>query len=129
MNFFKSILGKILTGLIVLIVIAAAISWWRMDPVQRDALLWAAGRLAGWIGLVLVLPWATFFIIARVGRMDSNAAGAALVAAYTLIELILLGWLIDWNLTSPLRWIFFILGIVTSAAYNLFTCDWIAEKV
>jgi hypothetical protein len=129
MDFFKSILGKILTGLIVLLVIAAAISWWRMDPAQRDALLSAAGRIAGWIGIVLVLPWATFFLIARVGRIDSNAAGATLVAAYTLIELLLLGWLIDWNLASPLRWIFFILGLLIAAAYNLFTCDWIAEKV
>lgn len=129
MDFLKSILGKVLTGLIALIVIAAAISWWHMDPAQRSALIASAGRIAAWIGIVLILPWATFLLIARVGRMQSNAAGASLVAAYTVVELILLGWLISWNLHSAAQWIFFLLGILISAAYNLLTCDWIAEKL
>src|SRR3954470_24112933 len=90
MDFLKSAGGKVLSGLVALAVIAAGISWWRMDQATRDALLTGTGRIVSWLGVVLLLPWATFFLIGRVGRTDSNAAGAGLVLGYTLAEALLL---------------------------------------
>jgi hypothetical protein len=129
MDFLKSITGKVVTGAVALAVVVAAISWWQMDPSTRSALVGGTGRVLGWLGVVLILPWATFFLIGRVARLDSNAAGAALVAGYTILEIVLLAWLLNWRSPSVTVWIFAILGGLFAAAYNLLACDWIAEKV
>ena len=87
------------------------------------------GKIISWLGIVLIVPWATFFVIGRVARFDNNLAGAALVGGYTLVEAVVLAWLFDWTIPSATAWTFFILGGLFAAVYNLFTCDWIAEKV
>jgi hypothetical protein len=129
MEFLKTITGKIVTGLVALGVIAAAISWWQMDPATRQTLLSGTGRIFSWLGIVLILPWASFFIISRVARLQSNFAGGLLIAGYTIAEALLLAGLFHWHLPNPTAWTFLIVGGLFAAAYNLFTCDFIAEKV
>jgi FtsH-binding integral membrane protein len=129
MDFLKTMTGKVVSGLVGLAVIAAGISWWQMDPNTRQMLVSGTGKIISWLGIVLIVPWATFFVIGRVAKYDNNLAGAALVGAYTLIEALLLGWLFEWHVPGATAWTFFILGGLFAAVYNLFTCDWIAEKV
>ena len=129
MEFLKSVTGKVVAGFVGLAVIAGGISWWQMDPHTREMLLSGTGKIIGWLLLVLIVPWATFFVIGRVGKMESNLAGALLVAAYTLIETLLLAWLFNWSIPGATAWTFLLVGALFAGAYNLFTCDWIAEKV
>jgi hypothetical protein len=129
MDFLKSTAGKVISGLVALAVVAAAISWWRMDPTTRQMILGGTGKIAAWFGIVLLLPWATFFVISLVARRNSNLAGAVLVGAYTLLEVVLLVWLFNWSIPSATAWTFVVAGALLAAVYNLFTCDWIAEKV
>ena len=76
------------------------------------------------------MPWVTFALIGWVARMERNLAGGILVGGYTLIaEAVALAWLFHWNVGGTTGWAFFILGVLFAAAYNLFACDWIAEKV
>jgi FtsH-binding integral membrane protein len=128
MEFLKGIGGKIASGVVALAVVAGAISWWQMDAATKDRLLHNTGHIIGWIGVVLALPWAAFFLIGRVARLESNAAGGALVAGFTAIEAVLLAWLFAWGVRGPTAWTFFIAAILFAAVYNLFACDWIAEK-
>ncbi len=129
MDFLKSAAGKIVMGVVALGVIAGGISWWTMDESTRSRIVGDTGRIAGWLGVVLALPWATFYVIGWVGRLRRNDAGAALVLVYTLAEATLLAWLFDWVMNSSTGWTFFVAGILLAGAYNLFACDWIAEKV
>jgi hypothetical protein len=129
MDFLKSITGKVVTGAVALGVVVAAISWWQLDPATRTQIVGGTGRVLGWLGVVLILPWATFFLSGWVDRMGSNAASAILVACYTIPELALLAWMLNWHSPSVTVWIFVILGGLFAAAYNLLACDWIAEKV
>jgi FtsH-binding integral membrane protein len=129
MDFLKSVAGKIVVGLVVLGVIAGGISWWTMDESTRSRIVTDTGRILGWAGVVLALPWATFFVIGWVGRMRRNDAGAALVLGYTAAEAVLLAWLFGWTMGSSVAWTFFGAGILLAGAYNLFACDWIAEKM
>ena len=129
MDFLKTVAGKVITGAVALAVVAAAISWWRMDPQTRQMLLTGTGRIVSWLGIVLIVPWATFFVISRVARLDSNAAGAVLVGAYTLIEVLVLAWLFEWRSPGPTAWTLLLVGALFAAVYNLLTCDWIAEKI
>lgn len=129
MEFLKGITGKIITAGLALAVIAGAISWWRMDEPTRDMLVNSAGKIASWLGVVLVLPWATFFLISRIARIDSNAAGAMLILVYTALEIALLGWLFGWNISGATAWSFMVMSVLLAGVYNLFTCDWIAERL
>ena len=129
MDFLKSVTGKVVSGVVALVVIAGGISWWRTDPATRDMLLTGSGRIASWLGIVLLIPWATFFIVSKVARLESNAAGAALIAGYTILETVLLAWLFQWHMPNATAWTFLLVGGLFAGVYNLFTCDWIAEKV
>jgi hypothetical protein len=51
------------------------------------------------------------------------------VAAYTLVEAILLAWLFGWRFGGPTAWTFAVVGTLFAGVYNLLACDWIAEKV
>src|SRR4051812_3394448 len=123
MEYLKTVTGKIISAALALAVVAGAISWWRMDTATRQMLLGGTGRIFSWLGVVLLLPWATFFLIGKIGKLDSNAAGAVLVAAYTLLETILLAWLFRWNISGATAWSFLIMSALVSGVYNLFTCD------
>ena len=129
MDFLKTVGGKIVSGVVALAVVAAAISWWRMDPQTRHMLLSGTGKIVGWFFRVLAVPWASFFVVGRVARVEHNAAGAALVAGYTAAEAALLAWLFDWSISGPTAWVFFLAAALLAGVYNLLTCDWIAEKV
>jgi hypothetical protein len=129
MEILKTVAGKIVAGGVFLAVIISAISWWQMDPQTRSALVGNTGRIIGWFLAVLLVPWATFFLIGRVAKFESNLAGGLLVFAYTAVEVVLLLWLFDWSIASAAGWTFVGVGALLAAVYNLFTCDWIAEKV
>jgi hypothetical protein len=129
MDFLKTVTGKVISGVCGLVVVIAGISWWRMDPATKHMLLSGTGKIVSWGGVVLLVPWATFFLIGWVGRRDSNAAGAALVLGYTALEAMMLAWLFDWRLPGPTAWSFFAVGALVAGVYNLLACDWIAEKV
>jgi hypothetical protein len=129
MYFLKTIVGKLVTGAVILAVVAAGISWFQADPATRSALLGGTGRVCSWLGIVLVVPWATFALIGWVARMEKNVAGGILVGGYTLLEAVALSWLFQWHIRSAAGWAFYVLGVLFAAAYNLFACDWIAEKV
>ena len=129
MDFFKSITGKLVTGFLALAVIVGGISWWSMPIETRQLVLQDTGKILAWLGVVLFVPWVSFMLIGRVAKLESNGAGAALVAGYTIVETILLLWLFNWQIPGATAWTFFVVGGLFAGAYNLFTCDWIAEKV
>ena len=129
MDFLKTMTGKIVGGIVSLAVLIAGISWWRMDSQTKDMLLSGTGKIVSWFGIVLLVPWATFFIISWVAKMDKNAAGAVLVFIYTLIEALMLAWLFSWSFPGATAWSFFAVGTLVAGVYNLLVCDWIAEKL
>src|SRR5213592_4290801 len=120
MDFLKSVTGKIVSGLVALAVVAAAISWWSADPSTRHMLLSGSGKIIGWFGIVLFLPWLTFFLIGIVARRESNLAGAVLVMCYTIPELLLLAYLFSFKVPGVTAWVFLILGGLIAGVYNLF---------
>jgi hypothetical protein len=129
MDLLKTVTGKVVAGVATLAVVAAGISWWQMDSATRQMLLSGTGKIISWLGVMLLAPWATFFVTSWVARQESNAAGAAMVAAYTLIEAVLLAKLFDWNIHGPTAWTFLVAGTLLAGVYNLLVCDWIAEKL
>ena len=129
MDFFKTIAGKIIAGIVTTCVVAAGISFWQMDAATRQAITTNAGRIVSWTGVVLLLPFLTFFVISWVAKFNTNAAAGGLVLVYTLMEGALLGKLFQWSMQSTTAWTFFVVGIMLAGVYNLLVCDWLAEKM
>ena len=136
MDFLKSVGGRVVGGVVTLMVIIGAITWFRASDASKDALISGAGSVAlavgktlGWLAVVGALPWALFFVIGRVARLRSNAAGAVLVLLLTAGEAVLLAWMFDWAVSGATAWVFFGAAVLVAGVYNLFACDWIAEKL
>lgn len=129
MELLKSTASKVVTGLVALGVVMGGITWWQTPPETREALVTGLGRIAAWLGIVVVVPWAGVMVIAWVSKKDSNAWGAGLVAGMTLVEAVLLAWLLDWSISGAAAWTFFLLAVLIAGAYNLLVCDWLAERV
>ena len=129
MDFLKTVTGKVVSGVVTLAVILAVISWWRMEDATKHMLLSGTGKILGWLGVMLVLPWALFFAAGWVGRFESNLASGAFILLLTALDAALLAWLFNWTLGGATAWTFFAAATLLAGVYNLFTCDWIAEKV
>ncbi len=120
--------GKVATAMLALAVIAGGISWWRMDEAARASVVAAVGWTLAWVAMTLLLPWVTFFVSTRAARADSNAAGFAVIAGYTAIDVLAAVWLLGWSISGAAEWAALIVGTLFAGAYNLLTCDWIAER-
>ena len=129
MDLLKTVTAKVVAGAVALAVVAAGISWWQMDEATRQMLLTGAGRIVSWLAVVLLVPWATFFVTAWVARRESNGAAAGLVATYTLLEAVLLAWLFEFRVPGATAWTFLSAATLFAGVYNLLVCEWIAEKL
>jgi FtsH-binding integral membrane protein len=129
MDLLKTVTGKVVAGAVALAVIAGGISWWRMDEPTRQMLLSGTGRIVSWLLVVLLVPWATFFVTGWVARRESNAAGAVLVLVYTVLETVLLAWLFGFHVPGATAWTFVGAAALFAGVYNLLACDWIAERL
>ena len=129
MDFLKGIGGKIVGGVVLLAVVVAGIAFYQAGPEGRAAFFDASGKIVGWTLIVLLVPWALFWLVTKVARRESNGAAGMLVAALTLAELLLLWWMFDFGIGGPIPITFFAVGTLVAAVYNLLACDWIADKL
>ena len=51
------------------------------------------------------------------------------MAGVTLTECALLLWLFGWSFGGAVGWAFAAAGALAAGVYNLFACDWIAERL
>lgn len=127
-SFGKYIGGKVATAILSLTVILIIIWYWRMTPAEREA-VWATARSAlVWIGLAAVLPWALFFVPPKVVKTESNAASAAMLVAYLLIDAGAALWLAGWGFGGALAWAVVVLGLACAGVYNFVVCEYLAER-
>jgi hypothetical protein len=74
------------------------------------------------------LPWALFWVLGWVARLQSNMAGGVFIFVLTTLESVLLAWLFHWSISGVTLWTLYAAAVLVAGVYNLFTCDWIAEK-
>ncbi len=128
-DFLKGIGGKIVGGIVLLGVVVAAVAFYQAGPEGRQAFFGASGRILGWTLIVLLAPWALFWLIAKIARQESNGTAAMLIVALTAAELLALWWMFGFGIGGPLAITFFAVGTLLAAVYNLLACDWIADRL
>ena len=119
--------GKVVTAVLVVSGAGAVIYFWRHPEVLQD--IWVTLRYAmAWIGFVLVLPWATFFVTRWVVSKDSNTAAALMLLGYTIADALVAFWLMGGiGGHNTLTWVVVLLGFLSAAVYNFKVCEYQAE--
>jgi FtsH-binding integral membrane protein len=129
MDLMKTMGVRVVTSILVMTVVAAGILWWRADDATQSAIIGRAGRIVSWTVAVAALPFVTFFVIGWIARRDSNAAGAALVLGYTIVEAVALAWLFDFSIAGSGGWSAFAAAVIVAGLYNLLICDRNADRI
>ncbi len=123
----KYVTAKVLIVFCVLGGVLAGIWFWQ-HPEDLQA-LWRVIRLVlAWLGFALVLPWALFFVPPLVVRTESNAASAAMLVGYLVLDALVAFWLAGWSVSGTLSWVVLIVGLLTAAVYNFIICESIAIR-
>jgi FtsH-binding integral membrane protein len=129
MDLLKRIISIVAIGAVGVAGVALLVSWWQMTPDERAAAYGLVGRAVAWILVAGVLPWATWFFTSHAVKRESNTAGAVLIGLYTVIDIVLLGWVAKWTMPSGVSAVVCLFGVLAALAYNFLICDWLAERV
>ena len=121
--------GKVVTAILVVAGAGAVIWFWRHPEDLRT--IWQTLKFVlAWLGLVLVLPWATFFVTPWVVSKDSNWAAALMLLGYTAADAIVAFCLIGRvSGLGGFTWMLLLLGFLAAAVYNLKVCEYQAERL
>lgn len=120
--------GKVITAVLTAGVIGAGIWFWR-HPEHLQTIWTTIKYVLAWMGFVLVLPWATFFITAWVVKKESNAAAWLMLGGYLLADMAVAFWMVGTvKGLSSLSWVVLILGFLSAAVYNFKACEYQAER-
>jgi hypothetical protein len=125
----KRMVTIVIIGAMLLGVIMASVSWVGMTTAERAAVGQGVMRGLVWMGIVGILPWATWFLTTWAVRRDSNRAAALLVIMYVVIDALILLWMFSLVGLSATGTSLVVLGLLMAVAYNVLVCDWIAEQI
>jgi hypothetical protein len=124
----KYIGNKLLAALLVVCSGLIIIWYWRLGPEGREAIwIMVRGALI-WLGFVAVLPWALFFIPARVVRAESNLLSALVLLAYLVMDILFALYLSDWQMGNVWQSGVLLLGFLCAAVYNFLVCEFLADR-
>lgn len=119
--------GKVITAILLVSGAGAVIYFWNHPEALET--IWRTIKYAlVWMGFVLVLPWATFFVTPWVTSKDSNAAAAAMLSGYVLLDALVAFWLMEGLPRNVLAWGVVLLGFLSAAVYNFKVCEYQAER-
>lgn len=116
----------VVTALAVVASLGAGIWFWR-HPESLVAIWTVVKYAAVWIGTVLVLPWATFFVTRWVVSLESNRAAALMLLGYLFVNMMIAIWLMG-GLSGhdTLTWGVVLLGFLAAGVYNFKVCEYLA---
>lgn len=120
--------GKVVTAVLV-VSGAGAVIWFWKHPEQLE-LIWRTLKYAvAWVGIVLILPWGTFFVTPWVVSKESNTATAVMLLGYVLVDAIVAFFLMGgiWG-HDMLTWCVLLLGFLSAGVYNFKVCEYQASR-
>ncbi|MGB2985383.1 MAG: hypothetical protein WBE26_05820 [Phycisphaerae bacterium] len=121
--------GKVITAILV-VSGAGAVIWFWQHPEDLKTIWLTVKYVLVWLGFVLILPWATFFVTPWVVARDSNAAAALMLLGYLsadmVVALCLMGGV---GGHGALTWMIVLLGFLSAGVYNFKACEYQADRL
>ena len=121
--------ARVVTMILFFSGVASTIWFWKHPEDLKT--IWMTIKYAlVWLGVVLMLPWATFFVTSWVVAKDSNAVAALMLVGYLLVDAGLAFFLMG-SLTghNTLTWMVLLLGFLSAGVYNFKVCEFQAERL
>ena len=120
----EKVLGWIALGLLLLIAFAVY-----QTPAETKQAIWSgAWRSVTWLAFVAALPWFGRLFIGRILETGTNWAGAALVAGFTLVDVLIGLLLISAWPASLWGWLLLLALVGAAATYNFLVADYLADQ-
>ncbi|UCE59017.1 MAG: hypothetical protein JSU63_16430 [Phycisphaerales bacterium] len=124
----KYVGARVVTALIC-VASAGGVIWFWKHPEHLEMIWQTLKFVVAWIGFVVVLPWATFFVTPWVTSKDSNAAAATMLIGYFLADIIVAWWLMGtFQGHGALTWVVLLLGFLSAGVYNFKVCEYVADR-
>ncbi len=121
--------GRVVTAILVVASAGAVIWFWR-HPEQLEQIWKILKYVVAWMGFVLILPWATFFVTSWVISKDSNAAAALMLVGYLIADIVVAWWLMGTvSGHYALTWVVLLLGFLSAGVYNFKVCEYQANRM
>ncbi len=121
--------GRVVTAIITLAVIGGGIWFWR-HPEHLETIWLTIKYVLAWLGFVIVLPWATWFVASWVISLETNRAAALMLMGYSLADVTVAWWMIgSFADQNALTWVVLLLGFLSAAVYNFKVCEFQAERL
>ncbi|MFQ5493845.1 MAG: hypothetical protein ACE5EX_00530 [Phycisphaerae bacterium] len=121
--------GKVVTAVLV-VAGAGAVIWFWKHPEHLRTIWQIIKYVLVWLGVVLVLPWALFFVTPWVVARDSNLAAAGMLAGYVAVDVVVALFLVGGPFGHDvLTWMVLFLGFLTAGVYNFKVCEYQAERL
>lgn len=124
----KYVGGKVVSALCV-IASAAAIFYFYKHP-EVAANIWAVIKYSlAWIGFAAVLPWASYAVLPKVLKLESNAMSVLLLGVLLALDVVMALWLCGWHVGGALAWAVLFLGFIAAGVYNFVICESLARQI
>lgn len=122
--------GAKVVSAVLVVASAGAVIWFWRNPEQLQV-IWGVIKYAlVWMGVVLVLPWACFFVTTWVVAKDSNAAAGLMLAGFAAVDALFAFFLIGGvGGHTTLTWMVLVLGFLSAAVYNFKVCEFQVERL
>lgn len=121
--------GKVVTAVLV-VASAGAVIWFWKHPEHLQTIWLTIKYVLVWLGFVLVLPWAMYFVMPWVVSKDSNAAAGAMLLGYVLADVAVALYLAGGvRGHDALTWMVLLLGFLSAGVYNFLVCDFQADRL
>jgi hypothetical protein len=125
----KYVGGKVITAILVVSGAGAVIWFWR-HPEDLKTIWLTIKYVLVWLGFVLVLPWAMFFMTPWVVAKESNAVAGLMLTAYVVadavVAIVLMGGVSG---HGALTWMVVLLGFLSAGVYNFKVCEFQASRL
>ena len=124
----KYVGGKVISAVLIVTGAASLIWFWKNPEDLRT--IWSVMKgVLVWLGLVLVLPWASFMLNRWVIQRESNTAAGLLLLGLTAVNALFAFYLVGWDVGGALSWMVLLLGFLCAGVYNFLVCDFQAARL
>jgi hypothetical protein len=121
--------AKVITA-VLFVSSALTVIWFWRNPEQLQAIWQVVKYAMVWLGVVLVVPWAGFFVTRWVVSLESNAATGLMLLGYVVadavVAFVLIGRVVG---LGGLTWMVLLLGFLSAGVYYYLVCEFQASRL
>lgn len=129
--------GSKVAAAVIFLAVAAGGVWCYQHPEAVNAFGRVVKYTLIWLVVTAALPWSSYLFMRPMLAMQSRMTNAqtaslvslALIAAYTLINIVHALWLAGGGIHGGFTWLVVLLGFAAAGAYNFVICESLARHV